>query len=116
MKVALILLTPNNVYVSDDGKLPKRPAFDKALLASVVSGEKVSPLGFDTLPPSMQEVIAQGPSQGGNTFPITIPEIDTAKLLIISRSNEEMEGKVFRMDNFKRLVKQDQLELWIRKV
>jgi len=115
MRVALILLTPNNVYVSNDGKLPKRPEFDKSLLASVIDGELVSPLGYSMLPPSMQKVTKPGPSRGGGTFPITIPEIDTAKMLIVSRSNNEMEGKVFRMDNFKILVKQDQLEIWIRK-
>jgi len=114
MKVGLILLTENNVYVSNEGNLPKRPPFDKALLKSIVSGEKVSLQGYETLPPSIQAIIAQGPAQGGDTFPITIPEIGTVKLLIISRSNVEMEGKQFRMDNFRRLVKQDQLELWIR--
>jgi hypothetical protein len=113
MRVATILLSPSNKYVDKDGNLPSRPRHDKALLAGLLSGNIVSPAGYKLLPPSLQALCMNNPYRSP-TFPITIKEIASAELLIVSRSSLEVEGgKEFRLKGFKCLVKDRKVELWI---
>lgn len=112
MKIALILLDQQDRYVDSNGNLPSRPAFDKKLLTKVVSGQSVSINGYNTLPPSIQKLVT---ISNKDAFPITIPEIGAADMLIISRSMKSMEdGKVFRLGEFERLVVQGAIEIWVR--
>lgn len=116
MQVGTILLTKSNKYVDTEGNLPKRPKFDKELLSSLlaIAGE-VSDEGYDMLPPSMQRKVVVGERE--LTFPITIRELAAANLLIVVRSPEDFEnGKEFRLNEFKCLVKDRRIELWIRKI
>ena len=117
MKVGTILLTKSNKYVDADGNLPKRPKFDKNLLSSLLSVEitTVSEEAYNILPPSMQkQVLCLG--NDFNIFPITIEELANTSLLIVVRSTEDFEGgKEFRLDNFKQLVKDRRIELWVKK-
>lgn len=114
MIVGTILLTKNNMYCNADGDLPKRPRHDKELLAGIIAGGRVSNAGYDMLPFSLQKLVTVD-TIVPNT-PITIKEIAKCNLLIVSRSQEEIErGRQFRLDNFKLLVKDRKVELWIRK-
>lgn len=114
MKVGTILLTKSNFYCNANGDLPKRPKHDKELLAGIIAGGRVSNAGYDMLPFSLQKLVTVD-TIVPNT-PITIRELAKSDLLIVSRSQEELEfGKQFRLDNFKLLVKDRKVELWIRK-
>jgi hypothetical protein len=115
MEVGTILLSKNNKYVDDLGNLPKRPSHDKEMLSALLSCQIVSPKGYKMLPPSLQAVCVNDPYKSP-TFPVTIPEIATCKLLIVSRSAEEIAGgKVFRLNDFKCILKDRKVELWISK-
>lgn len=110
MKVATILLSPSNKYIDKNGNLPPRPRHDKALLTSLCNGKRVSAEGYALLPPSIQQVCMVGKVE----IPITIKEIAEAELLIVSRSTLEVDGgKEFRLGNFKCLVKDRKVELWV---
>ena len=112
MRVGTILLTKSNKYVDASGNLPKRPKFDKELLTSLVAKEgKVTEEGYNMLPLSIQK---QTIVNNHDWMPITIKELAKADLLIVSRSTEDFEGgKVFRLDNFRCLVKDRKVEIWI---
>lgn len=115
MKVATILLSPSNKYIDKDGNLPSRPRHDKALLTGLCDGRRVSAEGYALLPPSIQKIcmVNMSPSQA-QIMPITIKEIASADLLIVSRSSLEVDGgKEFRLKGFKCLVKDRKVELWI---
>jgi len=111
MKIGTILLNKDDKYIKGDGNLPHRPKHDKYLLSNLVAKEAiVSDKGYSLLPPTMQKLCIVGDSN----LAITIPELNSCDLLIISRSTEVFEGgKPFRLDNFKCLVKDRRLELWI---
>ena len=113
MKVGTILLTRSNKYVSAEGNLPKRPKFDKALLEELLASEgSVSSVGYDMLPPSIQRRVIV--TEDTECAPVTIKELSKSDLLIVSRSQDDFEnGKEFRLDNFKCLVKDRRVELWI---
>jgi hypothetical protein len=113
--IGTILLSKDGKYIDKDGKLPPRPAYDKDMLRAFVKDNNVSLEGFAMLPPSIQGVVGEKASEGW-TMPITILELAEADLLLINRYNEELEGgKIFRLDNFKCIVKDKQIELWIKK-
>ncbi len=112
MIVGSILLTKSNEYLTAEGTLPTRPKYDKLLLTELCKGELVSQEGYDLLPPSIQQIcmVDHEPS-----MPITISELDKCDLLIVSRSSMATsgEGKKFRLDNFKLIVKDRKCELWM---
>ena len=113
MKVGTILLTANNQYVKDDGSLPKRPKHDKELLTALATRKVVSLDGYNMLPPSIQKLVLC--TNDTTEMPITIPEISQSDLLIVSKSADKFEGgKIFRFDNFKCLVKDRKVEIWIK--
>jgi len=113
MVVGTILLTKSNKYIDTEGKLPKRPKFDKELLAGLLNSNPVSEEGYKLLPPSLQALCYTSIAPQMRV-PITIIELAKAELLIVSRSPEDFEGgKEFRLDNFKCLVKDRKVELWI---
>jgi len=113
--VATILLDPNDRYVDAEGNLPKRPRWDKKLLAALVAGETVSHKGYKLLPPSIRETVEV--SHMIEPYPITIEEIDAlADILIVSRSPEPLRnGKTFRLNNFVLIMLSKDIEIWKRK-
>lgn len=118
MIVSTILLTRDNYYVGENGKLPARPKHDKELLTSIVKDQYVTDAGFDMLPPSIRELTRSAVANFKEpTTGITIQEInDLTELLIVSRSPKPLySGKKFRLDNFRLLVEDIQIELWVRK-
>ncbi len=117
MKVGTILLTPSNKYVDSYGGLPERPAHDKELLKGMVHGQSVTPNGYIMLPPSIKSVASEFMVHPDDAFPVTIRELNGAELLIISRSPSDFDGgKEFRLDNFRCLVKDVKVEIWVRDV
>jgi hypothetical protein len=113
--VATILLDPNDKYICEENRLPTRPLFDKELLYSLVKGETISQKGWEMLPPSMRaDVILNDRVE---PYPITVDEIGAlTDILIVSRSNHSCkDGKVFRLDKFKLILKQPNLEIYRRK-
>ena len=115
--IATLLLTKDDQYLIE-GRLPKRPDFDKELLAGLAKGLTVSASGYKMLPPSMKKDVF---SPIGNrvvpTYPVTIPEIDgLSDILLVVRSLEigSSNSKVFRFDNFELMLKQREIELWKR--
>ena len=113
MLVGTILLTKDNIYLREDGKLPLRPEHDKELLKDICHNGRVSTRGYSMLPPSIQEVVET--DDNILSVPITIKELAVADLLIVSRSLELCRGKVFRLDNFKCILRDRKIELWRKK-
>jgi len=116
--ITTLLLTKNDQYLIE-GRLPKRPDFDKDLLAGLAKGLTVSKKGYDMLPNSIKKEVhcPIGISKEPN-FPITIPEISgLADILLVVRSLEigGSDSKVFRFDNFELLLKQRDIEIYMRK-
>ena len=113
MIVGTILLTNNDEYVCNN-KLPERPLWDRELLKAVISGGTVSPKGYRMLPPSLEALVSI--TQDEPTAPITIEEIDSlSDLLIVSRTRSMCpNGKVFRLDNFEPIIKNEGVEIWKR--
>ncbi len=110
-----ILLDINDKYIDKNGELPERPYFDKHLLTALVENNRVSPEGYELLPPSIQKVAkctALWP-----TLPITVPEIsELSDLLMVVRSYNPVEGgKVFRMDNFTQIARTGRIEIYKRR-
>jgi len=112
-----ILLSKDNCYVGENGELPKREPFDKELLNAWCNNQIVSEKGNLGLPPSIRKnVKVQSINDEEITVAITIPEIaEYSDVLLVSRSKENLiNGKLFRLDNFKCLTIQGQLEIWIK--
>ena len=116
--IATILLTKDNQYLIE-GRLPKRPDFDKDLLTGLAKGLTVSKKGYAMLPNSIKrEVFNPNRNVAQPQYPVTIPEIDgLSDILLVVRSLEigGSDSKVFRLDNFELMLKQRDIELWIRK-
>ena len=105
MKLGIILLSQNNIYVSEAGALPKRPRFDKTLITDIIRGQRVlcSAKTLKTLPAS---ILGAGyfTTDVNNDYDINFG-IETFKsapvdMLFVVRSNTEMEGKEFRLDDY----------------
>lgn len=111
MKVGTILLTQANEYVAQDGvTLPARPDFDKEFLTEFLAGHKVSAEGEQLLPPSIKKVLGRK-----SALPVTIRELASADLLIVIKSRQlrfYYPGKKFRFDEFKRILKTEEIEIW----
>ena len=112
-----ILLSKDGNYVGPNGELPKRPDYDKELLTAFCKNQIVSEKGMKGLPPSMRKIVKmQSMHDEEITMAVTIPEIATySDVLLVNRSLENLEnGKKFRLDNFKLLTKQGQLEIYVK--
>ena len=110
-----ILLDPNDRYVDNNGKLPTRPFFDKELLHALSYNTCVSKSGYKMLPPSIRKNVYI--NNNNITCAITINEIaNLSNVLIVVRSNKNLlNGKKFRLNNFKNLIIKKNIEIWIRK-
>jgi len=113
-----ILLDTNDNYVDNQGKLPKRPDYDKELLKAFSLNQTVSKKGYDRLPPSMRKFLTITENTKEITMAVTIPEIAKySDILLVNRSSENLEnGKRFRLDDFYLLTKQGQFEIWLKKI
>ena len=121
MKVGILLLSQDNFYTDKDGRLPKRPEFDKELLVALCKGQDFvcSSNTFDTLPDSILEN-SYLKTERTETYDInlgvktlfTLPP----HLLIVVRSQQYIHhGKHFSLANYNLHFKSDDLELFIHK-
>jgi len=116
MKLGILLLNKNNVYLTEDGKLPKRPRWDKRFLLDLIEGQKVvcSKETLKTLPKSITD----------NAYFTTNPELDydinfgidtfhnNVDLLLIIRSLGTENGRIFNLNKYKLILNKGGLELW----
>jgi len=119
MTVGLLLLTSKDQYLKEDGSLPSRPAFDKGLLEALMHEEVVwcTQTTWDSMPNRMKHN-ALGRCKWNYTLNLGIGTMYTEppKLLIIVRSKENFEGgRTFDLNQWKLLVKQNQLDIYILK-
>jgi len=110
--VATLLLDRNDNYVLEDGSLPRRPQWDKALLETFVIGESLSEDGYNMVGKKLKENVFV---THGEPYPITIPEINAlADIILVTRSYTSGKGKRFRFNNFEKVLSTGQLEIWRR--
>jgi len=112
--VCTLLLDQHDNYVYDDDTLPRRPLWDKELLTAFVKDERLSEAGYNMLPRSIAMLTTKSEYE---PYPITIPEIDgLADIILVTRGKgQPKSGKIFRFDNFRRILAADNLEVWSRK-
>ena len=111
-----ILLDENDNYLCEE-KLPHRPLWDKELLKSMVSEEIISKQAAELLPKSIRETARAVTNEIQPTIGITIKEISAlSDILIVIRSTKICKGtgKKFRFTNFKRILREFNLEIWKR--
>lgn len=111
--LGLILLSQDNTYVKHNGKLPKRPDFDKDLLTHFLHNQTVSYKAWQMLPPSMKAVVKCN-DIADSKAPVTIRELAATDVLVVIRSKEKGNGKKFRLDKFIQVTK-GEIELWLKK-
>lgn len=112
MLVGTLLLDQNDNYLIE-GRLPRRPFFDKAFLKALTTQQQLTEKGKELMPLSIRNVASR---MGEPGLLVGIKEIsDRAHLLIVTRSAEAGIGSKFRFDNFTLQVKTDKIELWVRK-
>ena len=109
--IGTILLSRDNKYIDKDGKLPERPPHDKDMLRAMSIKQIVSTDGYEMLPPSIRKVCT---SSASYTMPVTIRELAKADILLVSRSEVQLEGgKEFRLTDFKCIIKERSIECWV---
>lgn len=113
MVVSTLLLTADNYYTVNNGRLPARPDHDKTLLTELCRNKGVSAKAYKMLPPSIRDIVRVGKTE----IPITIMEIaNLSDMIIVSRSTDTSPGdKKFRLTAFQCLVKDEKVEIWIRR-
>ena len=117
MKVGIMLLSQDNMYVDKNGKLPKRPKFDKELLTALVKGQMFtcSENTFEDLPDS---ILKNAFYTRGRDYDINLGVAtfrNAPHLLIVTRSEEYLQGgKHFSLKGYKRYFEGNGLELWIK--
>jgi len=119
MKIGILLLNKNDVYITEEGVLPKRPSWDKRFLLDLIKGQRVvcSKETLKTLPKSIIDTayfttntsLDYDINFGISTF------IDAVDLLFVVRSNGEEKGKVFNLSNYNKILNRGGLEIWKNK-
>ncbi len=105
MTLGVMLLSSNNVYVSNTGALPKRPRWDKTFITDLIRGQRVlcSAETLKTLPSSILGAgyfTTDPTNEYDVNFGVATFKTAPVDLLFIVRSNAEMEGKIFRLDDY----------------
>ena len=120
MMIGIFLLTENDYYINGKGELPRRPIYDKQLLTELLRGEVVccGKNTWDSLPQSMKQLVKRRKcTEASINLGIATFYEQPPKLLIVVRAiNEFDEGKKLHLDNYKRLLREGNLELYIRRV
>lgn len=110
--IGTILLDQEDRYLID-GTLPKRPVYDKQLLAELINTHYITPEGGAILPTSLKAT-ARFNKAGRGMLGIRIQEVAESSVLLVSRTRDARKGsydKKFRLDNF---VKLEGVEIWLR--
>jgi len=119
MTVGIMLLSQDNMYVDNHGRLPKRPDFDKELLVALVKGQKFtcSENTFKDLPDS---IMKNAYYTEGRDYDINLGvksfKNNGPHLLIVTRSEQYIHnGKHFSLKEYNRYFEGQGLEIWIKK-
>lgn len=118
MKVGIILLAQNDGYLTEDGKLPKRPDFDKGLLEALIKDQEYlcTDATDETLPKRLKNMAKRRGYVGDYDLNLGIATLyrNPPHLLIVVRSSSIIEnGRYFDIGQWECKVVQDSLELWI---
>jgi hypothetical protein len=119
MKLGILLLNKNNVYLTSENKLPKSPSWDKKFLKNLIKGKRVvcSRNTLLNLPKAITD-IAYFTTNTNMEYDINFG-IDTFKdkvdLLLVVRGKGEEEGKQFNLDDYNLILSKGGLELWTLK-
>lgn len=110
MKLGVLLLSKNNVYIGEDGNLPTRPRFDKTLITDIIKGQRVlcSIKTLRSLPPSILEAgyFTTDPTKDYDiNFGISTLKEAPVDMLMIIRSTDTLDGTEFRLDNYELIFK-----------
>ena len=100
-----MLLSKNNVYISNEGNLAKRPRWDKTFITDLIRGQRVlcSAKTLKTLPTSILGAgyFTTDPTNDYDiNFGVETFSSAPVDMLIVVRSGQEMEGKKFRLDEY----------------
>jgi hypothetical protein len=122
MRIGLLLLTQSGAYIDEDGNLPDRPLWDKQFLMDITEGMrcKASYNTYNSLPERLKRTcdVIPGFRRNDKTkkydIHLGIDGLEEVDLLIITRSHYIGEGKVFRLDKFRMILKIEELEIWKR--
>lgn len=102
--VGIVLISKDEFYISDDGKLPKRPPFDKELITKLATDNIVlcSENTFPTIPPSIRKVVKELTTDINSNWNVNFG-INTFKektdYFILVKSNTDLgSGKTFNVD------------------
>ena len=105
MTLGIMLLSKNDVYVSEAGALPKRPRWDKTFITDLIRGQRVL-CSAKTLKCLPQSILGAGyfTTDPTNDYDINFG-VDTFRaapvdMLFVVRSGQEMNGKQFRLDDY----------------
>ena len=118
MKVGILLLSIDDVYLDCNGNLPRRPRFDKELLLGLTRGHKIvaGPNTMRALPDSVlghAEVVAWEEDYDVNLGIVTM-SVNPPHLLIVVRNRTKLRcGKKFDLTPYDSVFKSLHLELWI---
>lgn len=105
MKLGIMLLSSNNVYISAEGNLPKRPRWDKTFITDLVKGQRVlcSAQTLKTLPASILGAgyFTTDPDNDYDiNFGVSTFATSPVDMLFVVRSSGDMEGKQFRLEDY----------------
>jgi len=100
-----MLLSKNNVYISNEGNLPKRPRWDKTFITDLIRGQRVL-CSANTLKSLPASILGAGyfTTDPTNDYDINfgVATFSSAPvdMLFVVRSGQEMSGKQFRLDDY----------------
>lgn len=124
MKIGTIIISNDNYYVSDNGKLPKRPSWDKKYITNLASNKVVlcSESTYKTIPPSIKKVAKKFTTNVNDSWEINFgiktfnEEMDC--FIIIKSSENLNSGKYFDKSRIKKYMKKTidlpDFEMWIK--
>lgn len=122
MKLGVMLLSANNVYVSHHGHLPKRPAFDKTFITDIIKGQRVL-CSYETLQSLPKSIISAAKyftidtnAEYDINFGVSTFKDAPVDILFIVRNNDTMNGKKFRLEDYELMLKPtNEFEIWRKK-
>lgn len=122
--LGVVLVSSDGYYLSENGKLPARPSWDKPFLMSLIADKIVlcSPNTEKDMPPSFRKAVIKivtDPTEFHHVnFGISTFKSCPPTLLLLMRSKEPLGGgKYLRLDwlkDYESLFTSSELEIWKR--
>lgn len=119
MKIGILLLNKNDMYLTKDGRLPTAPKWDKTFLKDLIKGKRVL-CSFNTLKDLPKSILdcAYFTTNENLDYDVNFG-ISTFKnkvdLLFIVRSEDTFnDGKKFNLSDYSLKLKKGDLEIWTK--